>query len=333
MPFRSSTSSSDPGLFALLGKLAVCGFLLLGIQGVIATLWPLSPSTLQLMVRHAIDRPARVLYVGDSVLFDVAAEDTDKRPLARIVKRKTAPISLEWAAMLGLHAEMFEICIDYWLREGLRPELIVIPITLRSFAPIWRYAPGLQFADDRLVFAMDRPILRWLLRPAQIWQAHARWQTSDRDFRRTHVATPDLSTATIASRFGERLTEPYDQSGWAAADYLTMIDREHPRLEALVRIQERDDRPPVLFYLTPTDVESGRSLLGPVFDLRVRANVATLVGTLRSAGGDVIDWSELLSRHSFSESRVINEHLNDSGRMILAEEIAAAIRARIVANR
>lgn len=335
MSSRSSTSSSRAvaagGARGLFARAALGAALLVALQGAIARVWPPDDTVLHGILEGVVAHPARVVYLGDSVLLAVDRGDADRRSLARMEKMALAPIALQPAALHGMHAEIYEPCIDWLLRRGARPELFVVPITMRSLAPIWRFQPGLQFANERLAIAMDRPVLRWFLRPARIWQAQARWQVSEHDYRTTRVPTPGGGTATIAGRFDEHLAGRYDRAAWAAADYLPPVEPDHPRLRALVRIARRPDTR-VLFYLTPTDRQSARALLGPVFDERFERNVATIVGALREVGADVIDWSGLLPTDAFTRSQVIDEHLDERGRRELAARLADEIRARLSAR-
>jgi hypothetical protein len=310
-------------------KLALLLATLVVVQTALGTFVPPPPSALRSALDQWEEAPRNVLYLGDSVLGYRPAEEQELPRLSQLVHDRVAPISLLVLDGNGLHAEVFASIVQALIHRDALPALIVIPINLRSLGPMWDRNPGLQLLELRLTMVLDRSWLRGWQRPALTWKALEPAQVSFEEYRRTPaLRTPDEWT-TIDRYWDRDFRDERVPEEWLAADYLGEIHEDHPKVRALSEIARMGRETPILFYFTPTDFETGRQLVGEVFDERVTTHIATITDVLEALDADVIDWSRLLGARHFARIDVVNEHLRESGREILAGEIAAAIRARV----
>jgi hypothetical protein len=82
-----------------------------------------------------------------------------------------------------------------------------------------------------------------------------------------------------------------------------------------------------IVYVTPLDVESGQQAVGPDLVTQVQKNVEVIRKTLEPEGVPLLDLSGSLAARDFDwfRQKTPNEHLKQSGRLLVAEKLAAEI--------
>ena len=81
-----------------------------------------------------------------------------------------------------------------------------------------------------------------------------------------------------------------------------------------------------LFYITPLDMVTGRKHLSDKFCDRVRKNVELVKTLLRNENALVLDLSESVPCEHFAWSVYPNEHLDQHGRLSIADHLSRALQ-------
>ena len=272
-----------------------------------------------------------VLFFSDSVNSWIDDDDDDRRPLAEM-------LADDLGANVGVidrgayHLEVYEAFIDLLIARNLHPQAILIPINLRSFSPEWHSRPAYQFtesrrelrqADDMLASAIE-PVLRTL----QLLQDES--ITPDQ-FKRTPVYrgeklvghVRDFDNASYQTPTPERTRNKF------VYQYMYQLDANHPKLVALRNIcaKANEHGLPVLFYVTPIDVESGDEYVPGEFREQIARNIRTIAGQMKGHQPPLVDLSDALPPAEFSFELYANEHLKEDGRRFMAEHLSAKLHA------
>src|SRR5205085_3205814 len=112
--------------------------------------------------------------------------------------------------------------------------------------------------------------------------------------------------------------------------YMYVLDRGHPWVEETTRLVARlraGNVQPIV-YVTPVDYQTCGAYLGPRFEKRIAANVEVMRGALAAVGVELLDLSRLLGAEEFNwrVDSYPNEHMLESGRRKVAEEVARRVR-------
>jgi len=114
--------------------------------------------------------------------------------------------------------------------------------------------------------------------------------------------------------------------------YMYRAPADHAKVIAAVHIARELRKAGVcaVIYFTPIDYQTGEQYLGERFTARIRENVQTFRDALRAEDVDLLDLSLVLDPSKFHwGSMYPNEHLNEQGRLFVAERLAEAVRARL----
>jgi hypothetical protein len=258
-----------------------------------------------------------IVYFGDSVVEAVAVADVDRRTLSTIladdlevdVRAVTQP-----ASSIELHAA--------WLRAldhaDIPPRAVIIAINPRSFSPHWERNPGWISHDSAAM--IEHPLYARLLSVLE-WD----W---DRPTMEEYVATPVIVGGAVIGKIAS--LDGHDPGGRGRYTVRYASDYARSTRFAMLRelIEHANTRPyPVVFYLTPIDIDVIRTRLSPARIAAVETNLALLRGALAHSRSPVVDASELVRASDFDHpDEDPHEHLGEAGRIAVAGALAAALR-------
>lgn len=277
-----------------------------------------------------------VLYLGDSVVSRTSRHDHDQRGLAQIA-----------GMYLALHGRDVQVVgasaghmgfFFYFLRAleemGVRPRLVILPVNMRSFSPQWTLNPLYQC---RIQIAW----LKQYISAGRVCAPPADKEDMDvlyREFLATPVECP-LSRLTLAGEFRAIKSTPaetkedirvrYQQI--FAFHYTCPLDPGHHRLATLREIFALLERigAAAFLYLTPINYEGGQEYVGKDFleaFLRNVGVVTDLVAPYEETGRVcLVDYSTSLPSSCFFHDEYACEHLNEAGRVSLAQNISAEV--------
>uniref|UniRef100_I2Q731 Uncharacterized protein n=1 Tax=Desulfovibrio sp. U5L TaxID=596152 RepID=I2Q731_9BACT len=112
-------------------------------------------------------------------------------------------------------------------------------------------------------------------------------------------------------------------------NYIFDIDLQHPMLQSLLQTatQFKSSGTKVVFYITPIDVQGGKSLVGPDFEPIIKKNVKVIKEALAEIGVDCLDMSSDLPTDRFVDREYACEHLDFAGRAHVASRLGDWLRA------
>lgn len=272
----------------------------------------------------------KVLYFGDSVVERVAHQDDDKRTLGTMVvdllqnRAKTHYLSHS-----AYNAKMYYHLIRVLVALKARPQLVIIPVNLRSFSPQWDFYPEYQFNDELkmietyLAGNQQFGLIESAIQPEE-WEAYdalpVKYALSPLNrigqFRMIVGTSP-----TTAQQKHFRLEQIF------IFHYMHELSAAHPKIEFLmncVRILPPETR--VMFYFTPINYEAGTYYVGSPFNEVIARQVQliqeTFAQALPSERYSLFDYTSLCPAAEFFHADIANEHLNQVGRMRLAQQIS-----------
>jgi len=272
-----------------------------------------------------------ILFFGDSTLEWSPEEDADKRSLDEMLASHLPDHRVGAFDYPAYHATVYEAALRLAIRDGARPQLVIVPINLRSFSTEWNLRPSYQF--EELQFQIDNAnslVKRAAYRP--LLSLHvtspATSTLTAEEYRRSPVTicgkpaglVHDYLDATVEGTTAERTRKKI------GFHYLYNMSPDHRRLASLKRLHQfaATHQTSVLFYITPIDVENCKRHWGDEFENQIESTLQTIRSELGAVGAVVIDLSHDLPSDAFSYDVYPDEHLNEHGRLRLSQQIALA---------
>lgn len=277
---------------------------------------------------------ADILYLGDSVVERISWDDTDKRTLDEMVADS---LSSEKSLICIAHAA-YHFRIYYYLLNILRstrnkPELVILPINIRCFSPQWDLNPSWQF-EEEIQYLKAYPETRRV--PAIRRNADA--LTFSEAELNLELDLPFTNLTRMRQFLNQIKNIPPDPEGKLQRrkqiyifHYLNQLQPTHRRLEYLGKILDllNELKIHLLLYITPINYEGGTRHIGDGFTKIIRSNAAIVQEYVRPwlKTGQVcfLDLQELLTSEYFFHIDELTEHLNQSGRIKLAQTLVREI--------
>jgi len=305
------------------------------IYNAISKLWrpPAAPYPTLVKLVEAYDAEASgpdVLYLGDSVVERIAREDADRRTLPEML----GDLMVQRQTVLGLshsayHPAVYKPLLSCLGRLRHRPRTVIMPINLRCFSPQWDLDPGRQFQPEiRALEAFASGRRKPGAAPRQ-----RRDERQYEQFDRIPLCYPNCPLTSVGEFrriIKDKATTP-DQDElrrrWIFTFfYMNPLSTEHRKLQAIrdaIKLLKRINVRPLL-YVTPINFRAAIDLIGTPFDATVSANVNVLSSQL-SGEADFHDWSKALDPSFFFHARLHTEHLRESGRAWIAEQLSQVL--------
>lgn len=277
-----------------------------------------------------------ILLLGDSVTERVSRLDSDKRCLGEMIRESLGPrLRADYLSFSGCHPRAYLAVLRLVLSYHRRPELVVVPINVRSFSPQWHANPKWQYRTEVAAieaFARDR-------KAADPLAEAGASPDEENEFRELPLSIFGTSLDKVGPVVDliERKLRGGDERGRRAVifafHYLNHLVPSHPHLDALREMRDLASSAAVglLFYFTPINWEAGVALHGDQFNEIVAGNrnvIRAALGQDRGAAVSPPKVSDLLftlpAREFFSDLEP-TEHLNQAGRLHLASLLGGAI--------
>ncbi len=204
--------------------------------------------------------------------------------------------------------------------------------------------PAFQFTKESKVLALELPWTRLFFRPLKVF-GFFRPPISQQDFLDTPVYDGDVRVGKVRdfemmtayeilhedAENAYREVKPDDQETAQAMltyHYMFNLKPDHRKLDSMVAVAElpAEHDVDVIFYITPVNVEQGERFLGPAFRERFADNLRVVQSTLATVSSDnvtVLNLAFDLPAYNFTDL----EHLTETGKKYVAEQIAVAIQA------
>lgn len=289
---------------------------------------------LRATVKHAPD----TLVLGDSVLERVANHDRDRRSLAQmIIEMMPDDTRTECISYSAYHIGVFYLLMQAFSVMNFTPSLLIIPINMRSFSPQWHLNP--LFRCQQHIQILKKFIGSELhsIVPDLYGADHS---VGIREFFNTSTTQPFSSYNKVSDFLDIINTVPTTtaERNWRFKNlfiyhYLLPLSSDHPNLHILSDFLKLADKCnfKVLLYTTPVNFEGGVQYVGEVFMEQLLTNVRVVKESLAASSNSsalrgqsftFCDFSVSLDCSHFFNPHESTEHLNESGRNILAGMIA-----------
>lgn len=289
----------------------------------------------------------KMLVFGDSVASYVARDDNSKESLEVLFKEQSRDFADTLvAAGRAYHSEIFYSFCRLITRLPYQPQLVIVPINLRSFSPSWDLNPEFQLLEElsKLRTIYDGRVLRCNRKDRSF--------TSDVIFRSIPLKYPGKPLLTIGEYRDISKNKPASETDrqWAARldhvftfHYMFPIYQQHRKLKSLCDMVDLlgELEIPVLFYFTPINYEAGFKYVGERFLEVVNGNIQIIEERLRhfnmqnNQDGDeaavtVANYAFSCDSSAFFSQHNSTEHLRYEHRLALVNKLLAIGRKMIV---
>jgi len=290
---------------------------------------PLSAAFVNTIVN---ERP-KVIYLADSSILSIRKGETNTDTTAKMLQSMLNDPELESGSCKACEMELYLLMTQRMLREGYLPDVMVIPINMRSFSLNWRH-PNYERIRDKRYLSYGGWLLRVMERPLQVFKFFNKtlpraeydrmWvYWGDMPVRRIGEAQMFLSSNFVHLHHSQMLLS-------YIVRYMYDLKANNPKLKAMHKLvdllQKHDSR--VVFYITPINYEQGDRVVGAAFKRQLTKNTA-LIREILSGKQNVVllDLSMTLGESYFiSDGRYPNEHLIPEGRHWVAEQLYAELK-------
>ena len=277
---------------------------------------------------------ADILYLGDSVVERISWHDTDKRTLDQMVADSlSGGKSLICIAHAAYHFRIYYYLLNILRFTRNKPELVILPINMRCFSPQWDLNPSWQFEEE----------IRYLKAYGETRRVPAIRNNADtlafsQEELNLELKLPFTDLKRIEQFLDQIKNIPPDPEGKIHRrkqiyifHYLNQLQPTHRKLEYLGKILDllNDLKIHLLLYITPITYEGGTRHIGDGFTKIIRSNAAIVQEYvhpwLKTDRVSFMDLQELLASEYFFHIDELTEHLNQSGRMKLAQALVCEI--------
>lgn len=279
-----------------------------------------------------------VLFLGDSVAERVSWEDNDQQTLSQILefelRNKIRLIAISYG---GFTLKVFYYFLLALEKMSYKPKAVVLPINMRNFSPQWDLEPKWSFqqeinlVENFIVDASISPSLEQVQNediPIEVFNA---FDACVVDYPLSPLNRVGHFRLLINAKAATDEQNRFRLSQIFIFHYAYVLDFNHRKMIFLKSILDllRKMRIPAFVYITPMNIDAGVRLVGDAFSDIVRSNVgvvSNLVNEYCTGDGIIFyDWSEKLPSKYFFHPDNATEHLNESGRHILASCISREI--------
>ncbi|MBU0758545.1 MAG: hypothetical protein KKF44_10845 [Nanoarchaeota archaeon] len=263
-----------------------------------------------------------IVFFGDSVMHNYAANDTDKRSMAELLenysKRDVLQIS-QGASHLGI----FEAYSEFICRMEKKPSLVIVPINLRSFSAEWDLRPQYQSKKEIEAIRSSSLSMQFINRIKKVF-------SEDSSKMDTWKHTPVYLNSTQRGFVKDYLFKPSsieDIKSKYVFHYLYGLDKDHRKLDDLRNLIDNYQNcgVPLIVYITPIDHEMGDFYVGEEFSQIVRNNVETIKSIENTHDIKIQDFTFDLDKTFFDHPETPNEHLNEKGRIYVVKYLLVQI--------
>ncbi len=321
-------------------KLAILLPLLFLLQLLAGFLYPMEIPAEIVQFQQHLENRVDILYFGDSTVWYPRGAQTTPQMVQEYLTDRTVGELSHAAYNLDLYLHYIQNLVRYSATHDYRPELVIIPINMHSFAAEWDQRPEYQFTEEKRVLDYGVAWSRWFGRPYNIFGGYNSPIT-----RAEFLNTDVYSNTTVVGKVAEfegalgnaRLEEKENarfvyyqtlpEEGLMANTliyyYMAPLTPAHRKLQAMVQIIKllQEQKIGLLFYITPVDTELGDVYLGESFRQRFTANKEVVLALLKEHNVPILDLSYDLEPFYFSDT----EHLQQDGKRYVAEQLVTQI--------
>ncbi len=271
-------------------------------------------------LNNALDENVNAIMFGSSVNTYFSQSDHDKRSIAEMVD------SLTTIKVAGINRGAFQLDIffdfcQYMIRNNRMPQMIIIPINMRSFSPVWDLRPEYQFVRRRRIL---------------IGFPYIHFRARNIDYRKFNN-TPVYRYNKKVGKVNTYIYHPHMDSSEAVRkglvlNYLYPLKRNHRKLKSMRAMTELlvKHRIIPLYYIEPIDYRKGELIYGEQFSSHIKSNIDCIQSILSKYNLKALNLCFALNSEYFDYAIVPNEHMHAEGRIFVAETLARQVNQTIL---
>ena len=273
----------------------------------------------------------KILYFSDSVDFYSSPNDKNKQSISSFIENKLTPKNFLSIANKAYHSGVYSSFVSYLCSKGEKSvDLIIVPINMRSFSTYWIENPLWQFNDLRRYLSSSNTFTKYYYHPAKAFKFYENTGLSRKDYENLDIYFEGQKGGKLKQYFGDEFNTLTNENIKKKIQlyYGESINKNNKRLMDLVHIADLAKRfqISILFYITPLDIDICETKGGEMIGKRIRENVQFIVDTLADQNAVVENWAFVFPTNFFYYGEPYpNEHLNQGGRHLLAENISGYV--------
>ena len=269
------------------------------------------------------------LYFGDSVIKSFDDNDIDKSSIASMLESELSSGGIGDMSSPSYHLGMFEAMMKHIHMSPNKPKAIIIPINLRSFAPLWDKQPEYEFKNE-IFFLTHNKLVFYFGKPINIWHAISFAPKSEKDFHTTPIMYNGVELGTVGSYIQDlENKKPLDYMIKESYQffYLYNLKDNHPKLNSLRTIMNlaKQDSIKLYVYIVPIDYQDGVKYVGKDLGMQISKNADVVCGVLKEGGIPCLNLAKALPSEDFAHPGLPNEHLKESGRRSVSAALSKFI--------
>lgn len=270
-----------------------------------------------------------VLLLGDSVTIRTSNKDNTKLGIDKLLEQRLEKHGIK---LNSIAYSAYNTGIYYLISEALkyaryRPEVLIMPINLRSFSIQWDFNPTFQNLrhiqsltsyilrknpqfDVKSLMGIDQVILH-----EEFVQKDITDTTDGLCFNKN-----DDYINIINKKCCEATDTTYRRKILFSYHYMHTVDVYNRKFAFIEKIVKNADDLGIklIMYILPINFMSGMKYVGDDFLKVVEKNVNFIQTNMQSCGARVKDYSTLFDPAYFFHEDETTEHLNEKGRHVLA---------------
>lgn len=288
------------------------------------------------MVRElklALAQGQEIVFLGDSVMVSCDRSDTNRLPVPAVLRSLLPEMSVAQISRGGADLYLFRDICNYIVRSRHPVRAVIVEINMAGIVEFKDYMSLKPVSAD-----LYRDQHRWFdvfYRPLQVFKLP--WLQPDIS-REAYYEQMIYVTNTPMGRMRDWDADPASFHRWSEANmrkkitlrYLTSISDRNPYVGALREMADVLPRHGIrpVFYFTPMNRDLCAGSM-PAFTPIMAGKVARVKSVLDAKNVPVLDLSFALGAEHFQGTPYPNEHLKDSGRQYVAEQLAAFVRKHV----
>ena len=282
------------------------------------------------LLKQEIQNNPDILYFGDSVIGSYSTQDQDQRSIAAMLQERLPDYKIGAVHGPGLGMDMF-LAFSRYVVHQRHAQIIIVPINMRSFSLDWE-GPGWGFGKEKayLRYYDNNEMFRLFFRALTVFKAFEPGPTAEYEYENRVVFSDSKPIGRVKDiRWNILGSLTRDRQKVLSYYYMYSLTPEHRFVKDMLELANllQENHITVVFYLTPIDYKSGEANLGQKFTIRLRENTQLIKQLLISKNVPLLDLSQSLETDKFNWELQPNEHLNEYGRMFVADELAKYIQA------
>ena len=259
------------------------------------------------LLKDYLKRDVEVIYFGDSSATSYSYEDENKGPVQEFLQEELQEYQVGAITHPAYMMDTFEKYIKYVINHNQKVKIVIITINLRSFSKKIEENPVNEFRKAKFFLDYPSPLLNIFYQPMSAFKVYEVGEAID------SIDPNDTMVQQLTLR------------------YMYDLGPNQKGVKAMKELKKdlKGDNVKALFYITPVDYQAASQHVGDEFEKKVSQNISLIKETLDQPNIETLDLSFSLKHEFFDWPGIyMNEHLKESGRRFVSQQLADYIENR-----